>query len=314
MEIVVLGAGAMGCLFGARLFEGGHRVTLVDVWAEHVAAINAGGLALEEGGAERRVWVPARLPGEVAGPPELVLLFTKAFHTGSALAGARPWLGPETRVLTLQNGLGHAEAIEPYADRSRIFLGMTTFPSDLRGPGRVATRGSGVTRIMAADGVRSPFLEAVAEALDGAGFSCRVSEGVVATIWEKVAFNAALNALTALTGSTVGQVADSPEGRALAGQVVAEVIGVARALGIAADPEAVGQAVDGAFREHRSHQPSMLQDVLARRPTEAESIHGAVVREARRAGVPVPVTETLYRLLRTLEQGYLGGGSAPPGP
>ena len=120
-------------------------------------------------------------------------------------------------------------------------------------------------------------------------------------IWEKVAFNAALNALTAVTRLDVGPVGDAPEGRELAARVVEEVISVAERKGIAARREAVMAAVAGAFAEHRGHKPSMLQDMLAGRPTEVESLNGAVVREAEALGMTVPITETLYLLVRTLE-------------
>jgi 2-dehydropantoate 2-reductase len=305
MNIAVLGAGAMGCLFGAKLWESGQQVILVDVREDHVAAINELGLAVDAEGAERIVRVPASLPAEVTEPPELILLFTKAFHTESALAGAKRFIGPDTWILSLQNGLGHQEIIEKFVDRSRIVVGTTTFPSDFAGPGRIHTKGSGATRIMTADGVRSDRLEAVAAALDGAGLNCQISEGVQAVIWEKVAFNAALNCLTAVTGLPVGGVGGAPEGRALAERVVAEALEVARKKGLAVNEAGVQETVGMAFRDHGDHKPSMLQDLLAGRPTEVGFINGAIVREAKALGVEVPVTETLGCLVKVIEAGRL---------
>lgn len=308
MEIAVLGAGAMGCLFGAGLFEAGHQVTLVDVNPDQVRTLDERGLVVEGGAGRKVLPIPACFPNQVPGPPDLLILFTKTFHTEAALAGAKGWIGPQTRVLSLQNGLGNVDAIGKFVDPSRIIVGVTTFPSDLEGTGRIRTRGSGVTRIMAADGQVSGFLRDVSGALDGAGFRCEISEGVTASIWEKVAFNAAMNGLTSVTGLTVGQVGSAADGAELAARVVEEVVGVARRKGIPADPEAVERAVAEAFREHTDHKPSMLQDVLGERRTEVESIHGAVVREARELGLAVPVTETLYRLVKTMEANYPKAG------
>ena len=235
------------------------------------------------------------------GTPDLVIVFTKTLHSRAALASAHPLLGPDTWVLTLQNGLGNVEVIEEWMPRERIIQGITTFPSDLVGPGRVRSLGEGVTRIMSVDGTLSPRLREVREALDGAGLHCETAPDVTVAIWEKVAFNAATNALTAVTGLNVGQLADSPDGREVARTVVAEVASVALRKGISVRERAVLATLDDAFAHHRDHKPSMLQDMLRGRHTEIDALNGAVVREAAALGMRVPVTETLYRLVRAME-------------
>ena len=302
MYVVILGAGAMGCLFGGRLAEAGHRVVLVDVSPEHLEAINRLGLALETGEGARRIPIPARRAGEVAEPPELLVLFTKSMHTAQALASARHLLGKETRVLTLQNGLGNVEAVEAFVPRSRIVVGMTTWPSDLLGPGEVRSLGEGATKILSADGQVTPPLERISATLDQAGLRCAISTEVFAAIWEKLAFNAALNTLTAVTGLPVGEVGATPDGRELAYAIAREVVAVANRKGVQASETTVLATVDEAFRDHGDHLPSMLQDLRAGRKTEIEAISGAVVREASLLGIPVPVTQSLYRLVRMLEQ------------
>lgn len=304
MDISVVGAGAMGCLFGARLAEGGHHVTLIDVRADHIGAIRRDGLVVEENGKERVVRLDATLPDGAGEQAELVVLFTKAFQSEAALAGTRQVLGPETWVLSLQNGIGHVETIKKFVDPRRIAVGTTTVPSDAAGLGRVRTRGSGNTKIMAVEGGISEPLRRIASALTQSGLPCEISERVWVSIWEKLAFNAALNSLTAVTGLTVGQLGSTREGATLARQVAEEVTAVAQRKGIAADPEAAAREIATAFREHVDHKPSMLQDVLARRQTEIESINGAIVREAESLGLSVPCTAMLYRLVRLLEQTY----------
>jgi 2-dehydropantoate 2-reductase len=306
MYIVILGAGAMGCLFGGRLAEAGHRVVLVDVSPEHLEAINRLGLALETGEGARRIPIPACRAGEVEEPPELLVLFTKSIHTAQALGSARHLLGEDTRVLTLQNGLGNVEAVEAFVPRRRIVVGMTTWPSDLLGPGEVRSLGEGVTKILAADGQVTPTLERINHTIDQAGLRCAISTEVFAMIWEKLAFNAALNTLCAVTGLTVGEVGGTAEGRELARAIVREVVAVANRKGVAASETTVLATVEGAFRDHGDHLPSMLQDLRAGRKTEIEAISGAVVREASSLGIPVPATQSLYRLVRMLEQGRGG--------
>lgn len=304
MRIVVLGAGAMGCLYGGLLAAAGEDVTLVDVAEEQIAAINRHGLALDRADGTIVVRLPAGDAAAAAtrpGAPDLVVVFTKTLHSRAALASAQPLLGPDTWVLTLQNGLGNVELIEEWVPRTRIIQGVTTFPSDLIGPGRVAALGEGVTRIMSADGTLSPRLREVREALERAGLHCETAPDVTVAIWEKVAFNAATNALTAVTGANVGQLADSPDGREIARAVVEEVASVAARKGIAVREGAVLATLDDAFAHHRDHKPSMLQDMLRGRHTEIDALNGAVVREAAALGMRVPVTETLYHLVRVME-------------
>jgi 2-dehydropantoate 2-reductase len=308
MNITVLGAGAMGCVFGGRLAEAGHRVELVDVRAVQIDAIRRDGLTIEADDGVRTVRLAARLADAApSGPAELVLLFTKAHHSAVALAAAAGVLGPDTWVLTLQNGLGVVDHVRERIDPQRIIVGVTTVPSDLVAPGRVRTRGTGTTKIMAVAGGIGDRLREIAAGLHAAGLACEIAEDVWAAIWEKLAFNAALNALTAVTGLTVGQLGAAPDGRWLADTVAGEVVAVAQRKGIAADLASVRATISMAFRDHGDHQPSMLQDVLARRATEIDYVDGAVVREATALGMEVPVTATLWRLVRLLEHSYQPG-------
>ncbi len=301
LDVVVLGAGAMGCLFGARLARGGHRVVLVDVRADQLDAINANGLTLEADDGVAMVRPRACRPEEAREVARLVIVFTKAFHSAAALAAARAVIGPDTWLLSLQNGLGHVEVMRAHADDAHIIVGTTTFPADLVGPGRVRTHGSGQLRIMAVAGGVSERLRALAAAFGGCGLDTEIEPDVFVSIWEKLAFNCAMNALAAVSGLTVGGMGSTAEGRAIVDRVVGEVVAVARRKGIAAELSRVRDVVAMAFREHGDHKPSMLQDLLAGRPTEIDFINGAVVREAAGLGMSVPTTETLCDLVRLRE-------------
>ena len=292
----------MGSLFGGRLALAGHNVTLIEVWQEHIEAINSQGLTLNLSGETNIARCTATRPEDFSGGPvDFAILFTKAHQSRAALATVAQAIQPNTPMLTLQNGLGNVETIAEWVAYEQIIAGTTTFPAVLEGPGKIVSPGLGKTRIMTASGQRTPFLEQLAATLDQAGLHCQVDENVEATIWEKVAFNAALNALTTIARSPVKVIADSGHGRELARQVVEEVVSVARAQGIPVNGDTVHASVEMALRDHREHKPSMLQDLLAGRRTEIDAINGAVVQQAAQLDLAVPVTETLWRLVKLIE-------------
>lgn len=306
MRIAILGAGAMGSLFGGLLAESGEDVTLIDVNDAHRDAIRRDGLRIDDDRGERRITTLQALRPEAANvsadtPFDLLIVFTKSLHTRVALDGVRALLTPHTHVLTLQNGLGNVETLNAFVPLERILVGVTTWPADLAGPAHVLSHGAGTIRMMTADGAASPFAAAVADALSRAGLACTLDADVWAAIWEKVAFNAALNTLCAVTRCTVDQLGEHHDGPRLAQAIVAETAAVARAKGIAVDAARIARNVEHAIREHRGHRPSMLQDVLAGRRTEIDAISGKVVAAAREVGLAVPHTETMLSLVRVID-------------
>lgn len=306
MRIAILGAGAMGSLFGGLLAESGEDVTLIDVNDAHLDAIRRDGLRIGDDRGERRITTLQALRPEAANvsadtPFDLLIVFTKSLHTRVALDGVRALLTPHTHVLTLQNGLGNVETLNAFVPLERILVGVTTWPADLAGPAYVLSHGAGTIRMMTADGAASPFATAVADALSRAGLACTLDADVWAAIWEKVAFNAALNTLCAVTRCTVDQLGEHHDGPRLAQAIVAETAAVARAKGIAVDAARIARNVEHAIREHRGHRPSMLQDVLAGRRTEIDAISGKVVAAARELGLAVPHTETMLSLVRVID-------------
>ncbi|KVZ24504.1 2-dehydropantoate 2-reductase [Burkholderia multivorans] len=306
MRIAILGAGAMGSLFGGLLAESGEDVTLIDVNDAHLDAIRRDGLRIDDDRGERRITTLQALRPEAANasadtPFDLLIVFTKSLHTRVALDGVRALLTPHTHVLTLQNGLGNVETLNAFVPLERILVGVTTWPADLAGLAHVHSHGAGTIRMMTADGAASPFAAAVADALSRAGLACTLDADVWAAIWEKVAFNAALNTLCAVTRCTVDQLGEHHDGPRLAQAIVAETAAVARAKGIAVDAARIARNVEHAIREHRGHRPSMLQDVLAGRRTEIEAISGKVVAAAHEVGLAVPHTETMLSLVRVID-------------
>lgn len=306
MKIVIVGSGAMGSLFGGLLSKiGENRVLLVDAWQEHVDKLNADGLEIRTPAGAELIPVKASLPGDVDGQADLVIVFTKSQHTGEALGAVKSIFKPDTLALTLQNGLGNAERLNEYLPLDRIIVGTTTYPCDLVKAGVIRTEGEGESKILSADGVKRDKTCEIADLLCEAGLQSRVVEDIFISIWEKVAFNCVMNALCGVTRLPVGGIGDVEEGYRLAMLILEEVIAVANRKGIKADLKRVKGTVDMAFAEHKSHQPSMLQDILARRQTEIMSINGAVAQEAKKLGMETPVTAALADLVSVIEKSYL---------
>jgi 2-dehydropantoate 2-reductase len=300
MHIVILGAGAMGCVFAARLALSGELVTLVDVDDARIAALNREGITFVDHGSEQRVPVAAARAEHVEGPADLVLLFTKGMHSAAAVRSAAHLAGPRTWAMTLQNGLGNAELLAEVFPPDRVLMGVTDFPADLDGPTRVEQHGEGRIYLGGFTPAAQDGAEPVAAMLSKAGLGAKADAQVAVAIWEKVAFNAALNSIAMITELTVGGM-DRPAGRRIAGAVVAETVAVANAKGIALERANVDAKVAFALANHRGHKASMLQDRLAGRATEIDSINGAIVRAGEAMGVPTPVTATLADLVRLIE-------------
>jgi len=304
LKTLILGAGAMGCLYGGLLKERGNDVILVDVSKPQVDEINKNGLALETAEGKRNIKIKAKFSQEVNEQPDLIILFTKTIHSKSALSSLKAIIGPETMVLSLQNGLGNDEVIKEFVRTDRIIIGTTNFPSDLLKPGNVRSLGKGATKIMSCNGEVTEKLKQVEVMLSDAGFNCIITEDVFVSIWEKVAFNAACNALTAASRLKLGDVGKTDEGKELARSIAKEVVSVANAKNIHANAENVIKLIELDFVEHAEHMPSMMQDVLGNRTTEIDFINGAVVREAEKLGISVPVTNVLYKLVSMIQKNY----------
>jgi 2-dehydropantoate 2-reductase len=304
MNIVVVGAGAMGCLFGGLLKLKGYDITLIDVSKKQIEAINNNGLSIETDAEKYLVGIPAKYAHEITEKAELIIVFTKTYHTKKAMESVKHLIGENTFILTVQNGLGNVEKVSEFAKLSRIIVGMTNHPCDLLAPGQIRSLGHGKTKIMSADHKVNPMLESVCAAFNLAGLPCEISPNVFCDIWEKVAFNVSLNSIGCVTYLTNGGIASVKEGVTLAERVAEEVVAVAKRKGIKVKRDRVLDAVDYALNNHKQHMGSMLQDVLAKRLTEIESLNGAVVREARNLGISVPATETLYLLVKIQEQTY----------
>ena len=304
MKIAVIGAGAMGSVFGFFLAGAGQQVVLVNRWREHVEAINRAGLEMEEEGVTHRLRVMATMDAAEVGPVDLVLVFVKSYDTASAVDAAHRITGPETLVLTLQNGLGNAETIAATVGEERTVCGTTAHGATRLGPGRVSHRGSGETVLGPFRGPVTERIRQIAEVFNATGLRTRVTDNALGALWGKLLVNVGINALTAILSVPNGALLDHPGSRDLLSAAVSEASTVAARKGVVlpyADP--LAHCVEVA-RATGSNHSSMLQDVLNRRRTEIDYINGAVVREGAALGIENPINETLMKLVQTIEASY----------
>ena len=302
MFVYILGAGAMGCVFGAKLSAAGWRIHLIDVNEKQIAAINESGLKLNTDEGDEVFKIPSSNAADAKEVADLIIVFTKSLHTSDAIASLKHVIGEKTYVLTLQNGLGNADKIAAHVDESRILEGVTTVPADLKAPGVVASHGSGSVQLYSMQGKAPPIVGEIVSALNGAGINSTADPDIKAAIWTKVIFNATMNATCALLDTTPGPLGDQDDGVALAKALVTEGAAVAKACGCELDADKIHAMTHMSMTQHRTHVPSMLQDLRAGRLSEVDDINGAIVRQAKSQGLNAPMHETLWRLMRVRER------------
>lgn len=299
-DILIIGAGAMGCLFAARLAKAGANVTLLDVDVGRVHGIEREGLVLIDDQGTSAVRPRAALAKDHAGPADLVVLFTKGYHSASAVQSIAHLVPFAPVALTLQNGIGNAEILAETFGADHVLMGTAHVPADLQLPNRVISHGFAHIHLGGFNRAAQAHAPEVAALLGAGGFDAIVAETIEVAVWEKLAFNAALNALAMVARATNGEMNNEP-GLRIAYAIVAETVAVAQAKGIGLDGAAIAREVARAVAEHAGHKASMLQDREAGRQTEIEFINGAVVREGVRHGIATPVAATLTDLVRLIE-------------
>lgn len=306
MRIVIIGPGALGCLFAARLaLAGGHDIRLLDHDPQRAALLNEQGLLFEEDGAARHLLVPIFVDPVVIAEADLLLLCVKSYGVNAALAGLRAHWPPGALLLAFQNGIAHLEPLAALPSSCRWGLGVTTEGANLRAPGRVRHGGHGVTRLGFVDSrsedVRQ-HLAAVAAAFNAAGLVTELVPDIRDRLWLKLLVNVGINALSALHDCPNGMLLEIPEARERLVAAVAEAAAVARAQGVIIPPDPVALTFQ-VCRDTAANLSSMLQDVRKRRPTEIAAINGAIVAIGERLGLATPVNRELTLAIRALEQG-----------
>ncbi len=303
MRIAVVGAGAMGSLFGGKL-SAGAEVTLLDPWVEHVDAMQRNGLRITElDGSETTVPVAVTTDPRAVPEADLAIIFVKAHATEQASRWANDFLAPGGLALTLQNGVGNAEMMAQVLGAERVVAGVTSHGATLLGPGRVRHAGFGPTHIATRPGI-ADRLVAVIAVFERSGFEIHLSDDLDSLVWGKLIINVGINALAGILRVPNGQLVEIAAAGELMAQAVAEAVAVCQAKGITLPYDDPLNRVREVARATASNRASMLQDVLRGVPTEIGVINEAIVREGKRLGLPTPVNEFIVTTIRAIEGSY----------
>lgn len=300
LRIAVMGAGAVGCYFGALLARAGHAVTLIGRQA-HVEAIRAHGLRLQTAAFDEYVPMAADTDPAAVRGADVVLFCVKSTGTEDAARQIRPHLAPRALVLTLQNGVDNDERVRAVlGDTHPVAAAVVYVATEMAGPGHVRHHGRGELVI-----APSPASATVAQQFSAAGIATEVSGNVRGALWAKLVINCAYNALSALAQQPYGRLVQTTGVADVIEDVVAECLAVAEADGIRI-PGDVRAAVRGIVATMPGQLSSTAQDLARGKPSEIDHLNGYVVQRGKALGVATPVNQTLWVLVKVVEAGKQG--------
>lgn len=297
MQFVVIGAGNMGCVYGANLARIGAQVAFVDIWEEHVRQIQTQGLRME--GLTGSFTIRAMATTSPAGAPkaDIAVICVNAYSTHDAAVAARTVLKEDGYAVTLQNGVGHVEILTEELGLDRVMAGLSFQSGDLVGPGKVTHTNNGATYLGELDKSHTPRLAALNDLLEKAGMNPVLVEDIMATIWAKFVHNCGINAICAITGLRPGHIREVPELDEFQTRVIEEAVALVHAKGVAL-PEEDPLATIKEYCAHKFHRPSMMQHLDRGQRTEIDSLNGYVARESARLGLAAPYNDALARLMQ----------------
>lgn len=295
--LLIVGTGAMACLFAARLSAANIPITMMGSWPEGLEALRQNGVTLVDPEGHEQAY-PVQVTSNLAECSGITyaLVLVKSWQTeraGNQLAVCLPSNGV---ALTLQNGMGNREILMRTLGAQRVALGATTAGAYMLGPGKVQVAGEGVISLS----IHSQ-LKPLADMLGAAGFIVDTVVDASILLWGKLVINAAINPITALLKTPNGEILEKPTARALMASVAREAAAVAVAKGVSLPYPDPVVATESITRRTAKNLSSMLQDVLRGAPTEIDAINGAIVEMGEQMGVPTPLNRTLWALVKAFE-------------
>jgi 2-dehydropantoate 2-reductase len=311
MRIYMIGAGAMGGVYGGLLARAGFDVTLIDPREDHIGKIRNEGMAIEGVRGAHVVRLKAQCDHTGLPPADLAVIFTDANATRDAAKAARQLLKPNGFALTLQNGIGNVEALVEELGKERVMAGVSMNSAANPAAGLSAYTNVGMTSIGELDGRDTARVQQVAEMLNKAEIPTEIIPDPMNWIWGKFVLNCGINALTAITGLRSGEIYRTPEVSALQDRLIDEIMAVVERKNLKL-PE---QDPRRKIKEHcriRYNKPSMMQHIEQGRRTEIDALNGALVREARALGIATPYNEAVVAIVKGLEKSRRQALHEPP--
>lgn len=300
MKILVMGAGAVGAYFGARLRASGEDVVLC-ARGESLRAIREHGLDITSIRGDLKIEVAATETPRDFAPYDLILFCVKAYDTDTAASAIAGCLKPGGAILTVQNGVENEAKLAAIFGRDAVMGGNARVGVEMVAPGKIVHLSTGHIDFGELDSRETDRARSIAGVFQRAGILGQVSTDIMSARWDKLVWNGAFNTVTTLTQRRVGELLDDPESMKLLRALMQEIVTVARAEGAKIPDDRIDAYIAHSQKNLRALKTSTQQDLEHGRPLEYEALSGAVVRAARRHDISVPGVETIYALMRLLD-------------
>jgi 2-dehydropantoate 2-reductase len=305
IKVAVLGAGAMGCLFGGLLAEKGLNVVLIDVWKDHVDAINKNGLKMDGQGGDRFIKIKATIDPKSLGTVDVIIIMCKATALEQALSNAKNIIGDKTVLMSFQNGIGHEAIMQKIAGKDKVLGGTTTQASNILGPGNIKNHASLPSWIGEYEGGMSDRVKDLAETFTAHGLETIASDNVKKKKWMKLFALTAVGPLSAIFDMHHTELyitnKESKLARELGKQIILETRKVAQADGVEVSENECLEMFQKILDSNQTNKSSMAFDIQYKRKSEIDFINGSVSKIGKKHGVPTPLNDMLYKIIKVKE-------------
>ena len=307
-KVAVLGAGAMGCLFGGLMSEKGLDVTLIDVWKEHVDAINSKGLKMDGHGGDRYIKIKATTDPSTLKPVDAIIIMCKATALEKALTNAKNIIGDKTMLMSFQNGIGHEAIMQKIAGKEKVLGGTTTQASNVLGPGHIKNHAALPSWIGEYEGGMSDRVKDLAETFTAHNLETIAVPDIKKRKWMKLFALTAIGPLSSIfdlhhTDLYINNKANEVS-RGLGKEIILETREVALADGVNVSEDECLFMFNKIVDSMQTNKSSMAFDVQYKRKTEIDFISGAVSKIGKKHGIKTPLNDLMYKMIKVKEGMY----------
>ena len=307
-KVAVLGAGAMGCLFGGLMAEKGLDVVLIDVWKEHVDAINKNGLKMDGHGGDRFIKIKATTDPSTLKTVDAIIIMCKATALKTALTNSKNIIGDNTMLMSFQNGIGHEAIMQEIAGKDKVLGGTTTQASNIVGPGHIKNHGSLPSWIGEYEGGMSDRVSNLAETFTAHNLETIAVADIKKRKWMKLFALTAIGPLSSVFNlhHTDLYITNKNQkvSRSLGKQIILETRAVAKADGVDVTEDECLEMFNKIVDSKQTNKSSMCFDILNKRKTEIEFINGAVAKIGKNHGIKTPMNDLMYDMIMVKEGMY----------
>tara|TARA_B110000259_G_scaffold39711_1_gene45352 strand:+ start:1079 stop:2020 length:942 start_codon:yes stop_codon:yes gene_type:complete len=307
-KVAVLGAGAMGCLFGGLMAEKGLDVVLIDVWKDHVDAINKNGLKMDGHGGDRFIKIKATTDPSTLKPVDAIIIMCKATALKKALTSSKNIIGDKTMLMSFQNGIGHEAIMQEIAGKNKVLGGTTTQASNIVGPGHIKNHGSLPSWIGEYEGGMSDRVSDLAETFTAHNLETIAVADIKKRKWMKLFALTAIGPLSSVFDlhHTDLYITNKNQkvSRNLGKQIILETRAVAKADGVDVTEDECLEMFNKIVDSKQTNKSSMCFDILNKRKTEIEFINGAVAKIGKSHGIKTPMNDLMYNMIMVKEGMY----------